>query len=415
MQRSTHIQDFGWLVRYLVSRGYTFFCISWRNPTAKDRGLTLDDYRRLGIMASLDAVSAIVPELKAYATGYCLGGTLSAIAAAAMARAKDKRLASVTLFAAQTDFFEPGELARFIDHSQMHYLESMMWKSGRLSADHMAGVFQQLRTNDLVWSHLVNDYLLGERPHERSHGMECGLDAHALPDACRISAAPPSRQRTCLRPFHRRQTPGSPPEHPASHVRRRDRARSRRTVALCLQDTLSRQYRRHLCADKRGPQRRHCLRTRPSRITFSNRIDPARAIPLSALRNGPRQPCLRVVHGGRGGEWLASHPAPERVAPPDIGASKKGYPSTGDAPGTYVHQRKTHVFGSGGSAMPKGNQSSIASAAAPPVILYAPYWRAWRDDRRGGQADCCPSRTIRLTSVERVYVELSLPTIDSGS
>ena len=81
-------------------------------------------------MAALDAVSAIVPERKIHATGYCLGGTLLAIAAAAMARAEDKRLASVTLFAAQTDFSEPGELARFIDHSQMHYLESMMWNSG---------------------------------------------------------------------------------------------------------------------------------------------------------------------------------------------------------------------------------------------------------------------------------------------
>ena len=151
------------LIRYLVAQGHTVFCISWLNPSAADRDLNIDDYRRLGVMAALDAVNTIVPDRKIHATGYCLGGTLLSIAAAAMAHTDDDRLASVTLLAAQTDFSEPGELALFIDHSQMRFLESMMWNRGYLSADQMAGAFQLLRSSDLIWSRLVREYMMGER------------------------------------------------------------------------------------------------------------------------------------------------------------------------------------------------------------------------------------------------------------
>jgi len=151
------------LVRYLVGAGYTVFCISWRNPDADDRELALDDYRRSGVMAALDAIAAIMPGRKVHAAGYCLGGTLLAIAAAAMVRDADGRLASLTFLAAQTDFGEPGELALFIDTSELRFLDSMMWNRGYLSADQMAAAFQLLRSNDLIWSRLVHDYLMGER------------------------------------------------------------------------------------------------------------------------------------------------------------------------------------------------------------------------------------------------------------
>ncbi|WP_395666470.1 PHA/PHB synthase family protein [Methylocella sp.] len=151
------------LIRYLTQRGHTVFCISWRNPDAGDRDLGLDDYRRMGVMAALDAIAAILPGRRVHAAGYCLGGTLLSIAAAAMARSGDDRLASLTLLAAQTDFSEPGELALFIDDSQTRFLESMMWNRGFLSSDQMAGAFQLLRSNDLIWSRHVHEYLMGER------------------------------------------------------------------------------------------------------------------------------------------------------------------------------------------------------------------------------------------------------------
>ena len=151
------------LIRYLVSRGYTVFAISWKNPDASDRDTSLDDYRRKGVLAALDAISRIVPNQMVHGVGYCLGGTLLAIAAAALARNGADPFRSLSYFAAQVDFHEAGELTLFVNESQIAFLEDMMWEQGYLAPGQMAGAFQILRSNDLVWSRHVHDYLMGER------------------------------------------------------------------------------------------------------------------------------------------------------------------------------------------------------------------------------------------------------------
>jgi len=168
------------LVRYLTAQGFTVFMISWKNPGPEDRGLGIDDYLARGVMAALDVIGTVLPGRKAHAVGYCLGGTLMSIAAAMMARDNDPRLQSMSLFAAQTDFTEAGELMLFINESQIAFLEDLMWEQGFLDSRQMAGAFQMIRSNDLVWSRVVHEYLMGER-QPMTDLMAWNADATRMP------------------------------------------------------------------------------------------------------------------------------------------------------------------------------------------------------------------------------------------
>ena len=151
------------MVKFLVDHGHTVFMISWKNPTSEDRHLSIDDYIKHGIIDALNAVKKIIPDQKIHATGYCIGGTLLMIAAAYLAKKSDDSLKTLTLFAAQADFKDAGELLLFIDQNQISYLEDIMWEKGYLDGSQMAGAFSMLHSIDLIWSRVIHDYLLGQR------------------------------------------------------------------------------------------------------------------------------------------------------------------------------------------------------------------------------------------------------------
>ena len=168
------------LINYLVGQGFTVFAISWRNPGPEMRDTALEDYREDGVLAALAAVTTIVPGQKVHACGYCLGGTILAIAAATMARDCDNRLGSITLLATQTDFTEAGELMLFIDESELSLLEDMMWDRGYLGSDQMAGAFRALRSEDLIWTRAMRRYMLGKE-EEASDIATWNADSTRMP------------------------------------------------------------------------------------------------------------------------------------------------------------------------------------------------------------------------------------------
>ncbi len=324
------------LVKYLVDHGHTVFMISWKNPGPEDRDLGMEDYLNLGIMDSLKAISAIVPGRKIHALGYCLGGTLLTIAAAAMGRDGDDRLQGITLLAAQIDFTEAGELMIFIDESQVSYLENIMWDQGYLDTKQMAGVFQLLRSNDLIWSYMVHDYLLGER-QPMIDLMAWNADATRMP--------------------YRMHS-----EYLRSLFLNNELAEGRyrvggRTIAITdihipmfvvstIKDHVApwhSVYKIHLFSDTEvtflltsgghnagivsepgHPHRTYQMATHTEGNIY---VDPDNWKAKTPVHEGSWWPAWEA--------WLVAHSS-DQLSPPRLGAPEKGYPLLGDAPGTYV-------------------------------------------------------------------------------
>ncbi len=151
-------------IKWAVDQGHTVFVISWVNPDEHLAQKQFEDYMLEGPLAALDAMAAATGERAANVIGYCLGGTLLAATLAYMAVKGDDRFKSATYFVALTDFAEPGELSVFIDEDQLHSLEERMREHGYLEGSDMATTFNMLRANDLIWSFVVNNYLMGKEP-----------------------------------------------------------------------------------------------------------------------------------------------------------------------------------------------------------------------------------------------------------
>ncbi|WP_137180456.1 alpha/beta hydrolase [Roseomonas sp. AR75] len=151
-------------IRWAVEQGHTVFVVSWVNPDEKLAEKGFDDYMREGPYAALDAIEKATGEKAVNAIGYCLGGTLLACTLAHMQARKDTRIKSATFFTTMVDFAEAGELGVFIDEEQLQSLEDKMQKRGFLEGSEMATTFNMLRANDLIWSFVVNNYLLGQEP-----------------------------------------------------------------------------------------------------------------------------------------------------------------------------------------------------------------------------------------------------------
>jgi polyhydroxyalkanoate synthase len=151
-------------VKWCVDQGITVFLISWVNPDKTLGKKTFDDYMKEGPLAAMDAIEKATGELKVHTAGYCVGGTLLATTLAWLAEKRRQRVASATFFAAQVDFTHAGDLLVFVDEDQISALERDMQASGVLEGSKMAMAFNMLRSNDLIWSYVVSNYLKGKTP-----------------------------------------------------------------------------------------------------------------------------------------------------------------------------------------------------------------------------------------------------------
>jgi len=326
------------LVNYLTGLGHTVFMVSWKNPTAEDRNVTMDDYLTLGVRAALDAVTKVVPKHKVHAVGYCIGGTLLAIAAAELAAQDDDRLASVTMFAAQTDFSEPGELSIFISPAQLAMLEAMMWKEGVLESRQMGGAFQLLRTYDLLWAPTIGTYLRGERVGVNdlmswnADGTRMAYRMHTdylhqlylnndLAEGRYVANGEQLELSDIKVPMF---VVGTETDHvaPWRSVYKVGKLVRSADYTFCL---TSGGHNAGIISGPQHPKRRHRVHTSRSGARL---LSPEKYLEKVEPLPGSWWPTWA--------KWLEERSSARKVAPPPMGAPKQGLKPLGKAPGTYV-------------------------------------------------------------------------------
>ncbi len=328
------------LVKYLVDQGHTVFMMSWKNPDEKDRDLGMDDYLEQGFNAALEAVSTIVPKRKVHAVGYCIGGTLLAIGAAALARHKDERLASITMFAAQTDFSEPGELAFFVNPSQLAMLEATMHKKGVLESKQMGGAFAMMRARDLLWQPIVNQYLKGQRDRMidlmawNADGTRMPWRMHSeylyrlyLDNELATNRFPVAGKTVRLSDIGVPMfVVGTEADHvaPWKSVYKVDNLVRSDDLTFLL---TAGGHNAGIVAGPVHPRRHYRMRTR--RLADPH-LAPEDWMEAAPKFDGSWWPAWQ--------QWLAAHSS-AKVKPPAMGAPGKGYAAVDEAPGQYVRQR----------------------------------------------------------------------------
>ncbi len=327
------------LIRYLVANGHTVFAISWKNPDRDDADIGMADYLDLGVMAALDVIGRVVPDRRVHAVGYCLGGTLLATGAAAMARDGDERLATLTLLASQTDFSEPGELSLFIDESQLAFLEELMSRDGYLDATYMAAAFRLLRATDLIWKPAVDTYLLGKR-QTLTDLLAWNADGTRLPyrmhadylrsffhdNALAAGRYAVRSEPVCLNDL---RWPvflvGTDADHVApwrSVYKLHHLCRADITFVLTNGG-----HNAGIVSEPGHPHRAYRILERTADARYRS---PDAFLAKARHVQGSWWPALQA--------WLASH-SPARVPPPAMGAEGSGIRALADAPGSYVLMR----------------------------------------------------------------------------
>jgi polyhydroxyalkanoate synthase len=325
------------LVRWLVGQGFTVFCISWRNPDASMAETSFDDYYRHGVMAALEAALAISGARRA--TPPAIASAVRCCRWPPRRWPGDDRLASVTLFAAQSDFTEAGELQLFVTEAQLATLDDMMWEHGTLGSRRMAGAFQLLRSNDLIWSRVVKSYLLGQRtiPNDL---MAWNADATRMPyrmhseylrslflhndlaeGRFEIEGRPLSIA-DIGGPFF---VVGTETDHVAPW---------RSVYKLQLQNEgditfvlTSGGHNAGIVSEPGHPNRHFRIR---ERLRGGHYIGPDEWADLAEMEDGSWWPVWA--------RWLAEHSGPP-VAPPGMGAVAQGFPPMDAAPGRYVLEK----------------------------------------------------------------------------